>query len=98
MPQVQFGVQYNGVSMSEVIGPLEFARRMETLGYRPIPQRGGIRQSSARKGGCGQMPLTMERLKYAGRGQLHLPARRCLRVACPQYGSASSRLQLEEWT
>ena len=34
MAQVQFGVQYNGVSMSEVIGPLEFARRMEALGYR----------------------------------------------------------------
>ena len=34
MAQVQFGVQYNGVSMSEVIGPLDFARRMEALGYR----------------------------------------------------------------
>lgn len=34
MTTVQFGVQYNGVSMSAVIGPLEFARRMEELGYR----------------------------------------------------------------
>ena len=34
MTNVQFGVQYNGVSMSGVIGPLEFARRMESLGYR----------------------------------------------------------------
>ena len=34
MTNVQFGVQYNGVSMSAVIGPLEFARRMESLGYR----------------------------------------------------------------
>ena len=34
MTNVQFGVQYNGVSMSAVIGPLEFARRMEALGYR----------------------------------------------------------------
>ena len=34
MSNVQFGVQYNGVSMSGVIGPLEFARRMESLGYR----------------------------------------------------------------
>ena len=34
MPRVQFGVQYNGVSMSAVIGPLEFAGRMESLGYR----------------------------------------------------------------
>ena len=33
MTNVQFGVQYNGVSMSAVIGPLEFARRMESLGY-----------------------------------------------------------------
>ena len=34
MTNVQFGVQYNGVSMSAVIGPLEFARRMESLGFR----------------------------------------------------------------
>ena len=34
MAQARFGVQYNGVSMSGVIGPLEFARRMEALGYR----------------------------------------------------------------
>ncbi len=34
MAQIQFGVQYNGVSMSSVIGPVEFARRMEGLGYR----------------------------------------------------------------
>lgn len=34
MAQVKFGVQYNGVSMSGAIGPLEFARRMEPLGYR----------------------------------------------------------------
>ena len=34
MVQVQFGVQYNGVSMAAVVGPLEFARRMEALGYR----------------------------------------------------------------
>ena len=34
MAQVQFGVQYNGISMSGVIGPLEFARRMEALGFR----------------------------------------------------------------
>ena len=34
MTNVQFGVQYNGISMGSVIGPLEFARRMESLGYR----------------------------------------------------------------
>ena len=34
MAQVQFGVQYNGISMGGVIGPLEFARRTEALGYR----------------------------------------------------------------
>ena len=34
MPQAEFGVQYNGVSMAASIGPLEFARRMEALGFR----------------------------------------------------------------
>ncbi len=29
-----FGVQYNGASMASVIGPLDFAERMEALGYR----------------------------------------------------------------
>ena len=29
-----FGVQYNGASMASVIGPLDFAERMEGLGYR----------------------------------------------------------------
>ena len=31
---VAFGVQYNGASMASVIGPLDFAERMEALGYR----------------------------------------------------------------
>ena len=31
MPKIHFGVQYNGVSMSSVIGPLEFARKTEAL-------------------------------------------------------------------
>ena len=34
MAQILFGVQYNGVSMSSVIGPLEFARWAEGLGFR----------------------------------------------------------------
>ena len=34
MPKIHFGVQYNGVSMSSVIGPLEFARKTEALGFR----------------------------------------------------------------
>ncbi len=34
MPPVAFGVQYNGISMASVIGPLEFAEQAETLGYR----------------------------------------------------------------
>ena len=29
-----FGVQYNGASMASVVGPLDFAERMEALGYR----------------------------------------------------------------
>ena len=29
-----FGVQYNGASMASVIGPIDFAERMEALGYR----------------------------------------------------------------
>ena len=34
MPSIEFGVQYNGVSMASVIGPLDFAGKMESLGYR----------------------------------------------------------------
>ena len=34
MPLAAFGVQYNGASMAGVIGPLDFAERMEALGYR----------------------------------------------------------------
>lgn len=34
MPQAEFGVQYNGISMAASIGPLEFARRAEALGFR----------------------------------------------------------------
>ena len=34
MPSIEFGVQYNGISMASVIGPLDFARKMESLGYR----------------------------------------------------------------
>ena len=34
MPQVDFGVQYNGISMAQVIGPIAFAERIEPLGYR----------------------------------------------------------------
>ena len=34
MAQILFGVQYNGVSMSSVIGPLDFARMTEALGFR----------------------------------------------------------------
>ncbi len=33
MTKIHFGVQYNGVSMASVIGPLEFAERAETWGY-----------------------------------------------------------------
>ena len=34
MPSIEFGVQYNGISMASVIGPLDFAGKMESLGYR----------------------------------------------------------------
>ena len=34
MPPVTFGVQYNGISMASVVGPLDFAERTEMLGYR----------------------------------------------------------------
>ena len=34
MPSIEFGVQYNGVSMASVIGPLDFAGKMESLEYR----------------------------------------------------------------
>ena len=34
MAPVEFGVQYNGISMAASVGPLEFAQRAEALGYR----------------------------------------------------------------
>ena len=34
MPRIDFGVQYNGISMAQTIGPIDFAQRMERLGYR----------------------------------------------------------------